>query len=39
VLFEFYPDELSFTEGEFVGLTASEATDLGQRNDVRYVRS
>jgi hypothetical protein len=39
LLFEFYPDEPSFTEGEFVGLTASEAMDLGQRNVVGYVRS
>ena len=38
-LFTFYPDELSFTEREFVGLTRGEAMSLRQRKDVAYLRS
>lgn len=39
VLFEWYPDEISFTESEFIGLTESEARALRQRKDVEYLRS
>lgn len=35
----FWPDELSFTEGEFVGLTEYEAQELKRRKDVAYLRS
>ena len=38
-LFSFYPDEVSFTEGEFVGLTALEALELKARRDAAYLRS
>lgn len=38
-LFTFYPDELSFTEQEFVGLTKEEAMALRHRKDVAYLRS
>lgn len=38
-LFHFYPDELSFSEGEFVGLTELEAHALHHRKDVAYLRS
>jgi len=39
VLFDYYPDEISFTQSEFVGLTVSEAHALKQRKDVEYLRS
>lgn len=38
-LFTFYPDELSFTEGEFVGLTESEAKARKQKKDANFLRS
>ena len=38
-LFDFYPDELSFTESEFIGLTEQEAQALRLRKDVEYLRS
>jgi hypothetical protein len=38
-LFTFYPDELSFTEREFVGLTRDQALALRHRKDVAYLRS
>ncbi len=38
-LFEYYPDELSFTSDEFVGLAVDEAHDLRHRKDVAYLRS
>ena len=39
VLFSFYPDELSFSPEEFVGLTEREARELRRRRDVAYLRS
>ena len=39
VLFSFYPDELSFSEGEFIGLTEKEAHDLFRRKDIAYLGS
>lgn len=39
VLFEFYPDEISFSETDFVGLTASEAMTLRHRKDVAFLQS
>ena len=38
-LFEFYPDEISFTEDEFIGLTEEEAHLLKFEKDKRYVQS
>ena len=38
-LFAFYPDEVSFRESEFVGLTEEEAHSLFQRKDTSYLRS
>lgn len=38
-LFSFYPDELSFTEQEFVNKTEEEARRLFHDKDVRYLRS
>ncbi len=38
-LFSFYPDEISFLAGEFIGLTEEEAYDLRHRKDVAYLRS
>ena len=38
-LFEFYPDEISFGEGELVGLTEAEARERRRAKDVACVRS
>ena len=38
-LFEYYPDELFFSPGEFVGLTIDEARSLKHKKDVAYLRS
>lgn len=38
-LFYFYPDEITFTESEFVGLTEREAHELRLKKDVAYLRS
>ena len=38
-LFWFYPDELSFTESEFIGLTEEEAKALRFQKDIAYLRS
>ena len=38
-LFKFYPDEISFRESEFVGLTEEEAHSLFQQKDTAYLRS
>jgi hypothetical protein len=38
-LFTFYPDELSFTEREFIGLTEREAMQLWLDRDQAYLRS
>lgn len=38
-LFEFYPDELSFSEAEFVGLTAEEGEQLKFKKDKAYLQS
>lgn len=37
-LFAYYPDELSFSADEFVGLTADEANDLCYERDHNYLR-
>jgi|15BtaG_2_1085339.scaffolds.fasta_scaffold03482_7 hypothetical protein len=36
-LFSFYPDELSFSKSEFIGLTEDQAYQLRHRKDVRYL--
>lgn len=38
-LFEFYPDEISFTESEFIGLTLDEARRLKYERDLEYIKS
>lgn len=38
-LFEYYPDEISFTAGEFVGLTVAEGHALKHKKDVAFLRS
>lgn len=38
-LFEFYPDEISFTASEFIGLTEAEAHALKHSKDVAFIRS
>jgi hypothetical protein len=38
-LFSFYPDEISFSEAEFIGLTEMEAKGLRHKKDVDYLRS
>ena len=38
-LFSFYPDEVSFRESDFVGLTEEEAHSLFQQKDHAYLRS
>ena len=37
-LFSYYPDELSFTEDEFIGLTVQEALSLVHKKDKEYLR-
>jgi hypothetical protein len=39
VLFDYYPDEISFTPSEFIGLTEAEAHDLKYQKDLRYLQS
>ena len=38
-LFEYYPDEISFTPSEFVGLTIDEAKHLKFKKDKQYLQS
>ena len=38
-LFEYYPDELSFTPVEFIGLTLEQASRRKFTKDVAYLRS
>jgi hypothetical protein len=38
-LFSYYPDEISFTESEFVGLTTKEANQLKQSKDTKFLQS
>jgi hypothetical protein len=39
MLFEYYPDEISFTADEFIGLTRSEAIHLKFKKDKKYLQS
>ncbi len=38
-LFDYYPDEISFTAGEFIGLTIPEARHLKFKKDRDYLRT
>jgi hypothetical protein len=38
-IFEFYPDEISFEESEFIGLTEESAIRLKFEKDKRYIQS
>ena len=38
-LFEYYPDEISFTANEFIGLTLEEGKDLRRQKDLRFLKS
>ena len=38
-LFTFYPDEISFSEAELIGLTRGEIKTLYHRKDVSYLQS
>lgn len=38
-IFSYYPDEISFTSAELIGLTREEAIDLKRRKDIAYLRS
>jgi hypothetical protein len=38
-LFSFFPDEVSFRESDFIGLTEEEAHSLFQQKDTTYLRS
>ena len=37
-LFDYYPDELSFTESEFVGLTEREAHALREQKHFKFIK-
>ena len=39
VLFDFYPDEMSFTEEEFIGLTRKEAKRLKFKKDKQFLQT
>jgi len=38
-LFEYYPDEISFSENEFVGLTIEQAKHLKFQKDKKFLQS
>lgn len=38
-LFDYYPDEISFTPQEFVGLTEADARQLKFKKDKAYLQS
>jgi len=38
-LFQYYPDEISFTPNEFIGLTLEEGKDLKRKKDLKYIQS
>lgn len=39
MLFDYYPDEISFCAEEFIGLTREQALKLRQQKDIEYLRS
>lgn len=38
-LFDYYPDEISFTSNEFIGLTMEQARELKGKKDRIYLQS
>lgn len=38
-LYQYYPDEISFTESEFIGLTLQECGALYTKKDLAYLRT
>lgn len=38
-LFQYYPEEITFTEQEFIGLTREQALTLKQEKDQRFLQS
>lgn len=38
-LYSYYPDEISFTESELIGLTLEECGQLYTKKDINYLRS
>jgi hypothetical protein len=38
-LFDYYPDEISFTADEFIGLTRAQAVELKFNKDKAYLQS
>ena len=38
-LFDFYPDEISFSSEEFIGLTRAEAINLKFKKDKAFIQS
>ncbi|MDF2841623.1 MAG: hypothetical protein K0R00_49 [Herbinix sp.] len=38
-ILNYYPDELSFSEEEFIGLTKQQAKDLFHKKDIAYLQS
>ena len=38
-LFDFYPDEISFSPDEFIGLTKKDAINLKFKKDKKYLQS
>lgn len=39
MLFSYYPDEISFSSNEFIGLTRDQALSLRHGKDVRFLQS
>ena len=39
LLFTYYPDEISFTTDELIGLTIDKAFELKKQKDLRYLQS
>jgi len=38
VIFDFYPDEISFNESDFIGLTLGEAMNLKNKKVIEYIK-
>jgi hypothetical protein len=38
-IFTYYPDEISFTQNELIGLTISEAQQLKMQKDIEYLQT
>jgi len=39
ILFDYFPDEISFTENEFIGLTEEAAKRLRTEKDIKFLQS